>query len=85
MLQFSNDNDYLVIACDLGTSECRGSGLGSPQGVKDTVEPEMVAHACNPCSWRVSQEDREIGASLNELHSQTSSPKKSVSREGSQW
>lgn len=54
-------------------------------GIKDTVEPKRVAHDCKPSSQRVSQEDSEFGASLNELHSQISSQKKSASGEGSQW
>lgn len=42
-------------------------------GIKDTVEPKMVAHDCKPSRQSVSQADSEFGASLNELHSQTSS------------
>lgn len=42
-------------------------------GIKDTIEPKMVAHNCKPSRQSVSQEDSEFGASLNELHSQTSS------------
>lgn len=42
-------------------------------GIKDTVEPKMVAHDCKSSRQSVSQEDSEFGASLNELYSQTSS------------